>query len=73
MAHMFLRHKVQDFRKWKPAYEAHQQDRAATGLKNLKLWHNIGDSNEIVVLLEISDNDTVRWCRPSGPEYRNYV
>ena len=55
MAHMLVRHKVQDFRQWKPAYDAHQQDRAAAGLKDLHLWHNIDEPDEIVLLFEISD------------------
>jgi hypothetical protein len=50
----------QDFGKWKSAIPAHQEDRAAAGLKDLKLWYNINDSNEIVVLFEISDVEKAR-------------
>jgi len=46
---------VQDFDKWKPPYDSHQQARAAAGLKELKLWHNIDEPNEIVLLFEVSD------------------
>ena len=55
MAHMFIRHQVQDFDKWKPAYDSHQQARAAAGLKELHLWHNLDAPNEIVLLFEVSD------------------
>jgi hypothetical protein len=55
MAHMFIRHQVQDFDKWKPAYDSHQQARAAAGLNDLKLWHNVDDRDEIVLLFEVSD------------------
>jgi len=55
MAHMIIRHRVQDFGKWKAAYEAHQQTRTAAGLKDLHLWHNIDDPNEIFLLLESAD------------------
>jgi hypothetical protein len=55
MAHMFIRHQVQDFDKWKPAYDSHQQARAAAGLRELHLWHNIDAPNEIVLLFEVSD------------------
>jgi hypothetical protein len=55
MAHMFIRHQVQDFDKWKPAYDSHQHARAAAGLRELHLWHNLDAPNEIVLLFEVSD------------------
>ena len=55
MAHMLIRHKVQDVGKWKPLYDAHRPARATAGLKDLHLWHNIDDSNEIFLLFEVSD------------------
>jgi hypothetical protein len=55
MAHMLIRHKVQDFGKWKPAYDAHQPARAAAGLKDLRLWRNADDPNDIFLLFEAAD------------------
>ena len=55
MAHMLIRHKVQDFGKWKPAYDAHQPARAAVGLKDLRLWRNADDPNDIFLLFEAAD------------------
>ncbi len=55
MAYMLIRHRVQDFGKWKPAYDAHRQTRATAGLKDLHLWHNVDDPNEIFLLFEASD------------------
>jgi hypothetical protein len=55
MAHMLIRHKVQDFGKWKPVYEAHRPARLAAGLKDLQLWHNSDNSKEIFLLFEVSD------------------
>jgi hypothetical protein len=55
MAHMLVRHRVQDFGKWKPAYDAHRPARAAAGLTELNLWHNVDDANEIFLLFEASD------------------
>jgi hypothetical protein len=55
MAHMLIRHRVQDFGKWKPAFDAHRQARAAAGLKDVHLWRNVDDRNEIVLLFEASD------------------
>ena len=55
MAYMLIRHKVQDFGKWKPAYDAHQTARAAAGLKDLRLWHNADDPNDLFLLFEAAD------------------
>lgn len=60
MAHMFIRHKVQDFDKWKPAYDSHQQAHAAAGLKERHWWHNIDDPNEIGLLFEVSEMDKAK-------------
>jgi len=55
MAHMLIRHRVQDFDKWKSAYNEHQSVRVAAGLKDLRLWHNTDDLNDIFLLFEASD------------------
>jgi hypothetical protein len=55
MAYMLIRHKVQDFGKWKPAYDAYQTARAGAGLKDLRLWHNADDPNDIFLLFEAAD------------------
>jgi hypothetical protein len=55
MVHVLVRHKVQDFDKWKPAYDAHQQARAAAGLQELHLWRNGDDPNDIFLLFEAAD------------------
>jgi hypothetical protein len=55
MAHMIIRHRVGDFGVWKAAYDAHRQFRMAAGLKDLNLWHNIDDPQEIFLLFEAAD------------------
>ena len=55
MAHMLIRHTVQDFDKWKSAYDEHQTARRAAGLKDLRLWHNADDPNEIFLLFEAAE------------------
>ena len=55
MAYIFIRHKVQDFGKWKQAYDGHQPVREAAGLKDLYVWHNVDNANEISLLFEASD------------------
>ncbi len=55
MAHMTIRHKVENFPKWKQAYDAHKPSREKAGLKDLHLWRNLDDSNEVLVLFEATD------------------
>ncbi len=55
MAHMLIRHKVADFKKWKPVFEDHRPAREAAGLKDLHLWHNADDPSEVTLLFEASD------------------
>lgn len=55
MAHLIVRHTVQDFAKWKRVYDAHRPARQAAGLKDLYLWRNADKPNEVVVLFEVSD------------------
>ena len=55
MAHLIVRHTVQDFAKWKAVYDAHQSSRQAAGLKDLFLWRNADKPNELILLFEVSD------------------
>ena len=55
MSHMIIRHKVEDFDKWKPAFDDHQPVRETAGLRDLYLWRNADDPNETILLLEVSD------------------
>jgi hypothetical protein len=55
MAHLMVRHTVQDFAKWKAVYESHRSARQAAGLKDLNLWHNTDQPKEIIALFEVSD------------------
>ena len=55
MAHLIVRHTVQDFAKWKPVYDADRTARQAAGLKDLFLWRNADKPNELVLLFEVSD------------------
>ena len=55
MAHMLIRHKVSEFGKWKPVYEEHRSARESAGLKDLYLWRNENDPNDVLKLFEASD------------------
>ncbi len=56
MAHyMLVRHKVRDFSKWKPGYDAHLSKRVEAGLTEKYLLRGADDSNEVVLLFEAQD------------------
>ena len=53
--HMLIRHKVADFAKWKPAYDAHLSARHTAGLKEEHLFRNAQDPNEVLLLFSMED------------------
>jgi hypothetical protein len=55
MPYVLVRHKVSDFSKWKPAYDAHLPARQKAGLKEEHLLRNTDDPNEVVLLFEAKD------------------
>jgi heme-degrading monooxygenase HmoA len=60
MNYVLVRHKVTDFSKWKPVYDAHLPARQAAGGTELYLLRNIDDPNEVIVLFEIEDLQKAR-------------
>jgi hypothetical protein len=60
MNYVLVRHKVADFSKWKPVYDAHLPARQAAGGTELYLLRNIDNPNEVIVLLEIEDLQKAR-------------
>ena len=55
MNYILIRHKVADFAKWKPVYDAHGSVRADAGLKEELLLRNIDNPSEVVLLFSASD------------------
>jgi len=55
MIHMLVRHKVADFSKWKPVYDAHSSARQKAGLKEEHLLRNADDPNEVILLFSADD------------------
>ena len=55
MNYLLIRHKVADFSKWKPAYDAHGSARASAGLKEERLLRNSDNPNEVVLLFAAQD------------------
>ena len=60
MVHMLVRHKVSDFAKWKPIYDAHLSARQKAGLKEEHLFRNADDRNEVLLLFLVEDVDKAK-------------
>ncbi len=60
MPYLLIRHKIEDFSKWKPVFDEHTSARQAAGSKGGHLFLNIDDNNEIVILLEVDDVEKTR-------------
>ena len=55
MTYFLVRHKVADFSKWKPVYDAHLGARQKAGLEEKHLLRNIEDLNEVIILFQAED------------------
>ncbi len=55
MPYVLVRHKVQDYAKWKPVFDEAADSRKAMGSRGGYLYRNADDPNELVVLLEVAD------------------
>lgn len=55
MTHLLIRHRVEDFGKWKPVFEEHKSAREEAGLTDLHLWTNAEDANEVFILCDVAD------------------
>jgi hypothetical protein len=55
MNYVMIRHTVADFPSWKTVYDAHATKRAAAGLKEERLLHNVDKKNEVFLLFAASD------------------
>jgi len=55
-----IRHKVSDYGKWRPAFDADEEHRLAAGMTNPRVFRSADDKNEIVVIFDIADVEKVR-------------
>ena len=66
MAYILVRHKVQDYAKWKPGFDEHATTREANGSKGGLVFRNADDPNEVLVLLEWDDLEKARQFAQSS-------
>ncbi len=60
MMYMLVRHKVADFAKWKPVYDAHLSARQKAGLNEEHIFRNADDPNEVLLLFSMEDLDKAK-------------
>ena len=52
---MIVRHKVADYAKWKPGYDAHDSARLASGLHSYVIARGVEDSNMVLIAMRMDD------------------
>ena len=58
---LVVKHKVANFAKWMPAYEAHDSARLANGLNSYVIGRGIGgDSNTVLLAMKMADVDKAK-------------
>jgi uncharacterized protein (DUF1330 family) len=60
MPYILIRHKVEDYSKWRPVFDEHGAARKAIGSKGGYLLRNTDDPNEVVMLIEVDDLEKAR-------------
>lgn len=53
--YVFIRHKVEDYAKWKVAYDEHKPERVAAGVTENKLFQDADDPNMVTILFDAED------------------
>lgn len=66
MSYLLVRHKVQDYAKWKPIFDGHAATRKANGSKGGQLFRSADNPNEVVILLEWDDVKKARQFAQSA-------
>jgi hypothetical protein len=60
MAHILIHHKIEDYSKWKPAFDDHANYRAENGSMGGKVFRNADDQNDLFILLEINSIENAK-------------
>jgi hypothetical protein len=50
--HVIIRHTVKDYRKWRPVFDTHEEQRRRAGLSKPRVMRNLDDPEDIIVELE---------------------
>ena len=52
MTYLLVRHKVGDYKKWRPFFDGHGVVRESTGSKGGKVFRNASNPNEVFILFK---------------------
>jgi hypothetical protein len=55
MGMMIVRHKVKDYSKWRPMFDAHVEKQKAAGLSHPKVLRSADDKSELVIIFDDMD------------------
>ncbi|MBZ0293058.1 MAG: hypothetical protein K8L99_10890 [Anaerolineae bacterium] len=66
MIYLFMRHRVEDYARWKEVFDSHLPARQAGGATDVVyVMRNVDDCNEITIILGWHDLKTARTFRQS--------
>jgi len=57
MITMTVRHKVADYKAWKPVYDQHDSVRKQFGCKSDAVFSNVQDPNDVLIVLKWENKD----------------
>lgn len=60
MPHLIIRHKIEDYDRWKPVFDEHGPTRAEFGSTGYQLMRSADDPNELFMLFEMRDLDRAK-------------
>lgn len=60
MVYLLVRHKVEDYFKWKPGFDDHGSVRKESGSKGGMLFSALEDSDDLFILLEMDSIENAR-------------
>ena len=60
MAYLMVKQTVEDYAKWKPAFDEHGSTRKAAGSKGAQVFQSVDEPNEVTVLLEWDSVENAR-------------
>lgn len=64
---MMIYHKVADYAKWRPVYDADQSNRDATGLTNCQVHQSMENANDVVIVCNMADMKKAKDWASSKP------
>ncbi len=60
MTYLLVRHKVEDYARWKTVYDEHAASRKAHGSRGARVLQNVADRSEQLILTEWPDLEHAR-------------